>query len=137
VSQQNGGVVSLSIPARAEYIVLCRLALTGLARSRALEPEVLADLKLALTEACSNSIRHAYDEDHVGTVEVRYKLAADRLSVEVVDDGIGFDPEAPTTDEGELDEGGLGIAIIRALVDEFSIESSDSGSLLRFTKFLD
>jgi serine/threonine-protein kinase RsbW len=137
VSQQNGGVVSLSIPARAEYIVLCRLALTGLARSRALEPEVLADLKLALTEACSNSIRHAYDDDRVGTVEVRYQLAADRISVEVVDDGIGFDPEAAPTAEGELDEGGLGIAIIRALVDEFSIESDGSGSLLRFTKFLD
>jgi serine/threonine-protein kinase RsbW len=136
VSQQNGGVVSLSIPARAEYIVLCRLALTGLARSRALEPEVLADLKLALTEACSNSIRHAYDEGRMGTVEVRYELAADRLSVEVVDEGIGFDPEATPTDEGELDEGGLGIAIIRALVDEFSIESDGSGSLLRFTKFL-
>ena len=137
MSQQNGGVVSLSIPARAEYIVLCRLALTGLARSRALEPEVLADLKLALTEACSNSIRHAYDEGRMGTVEVRYELAADRLSVEVVDVGIGFDPEATPTDEGELDEGGLGIAIIRALVDEFSIESDRSGSHLRFTKFLD
>jgi serine/threonine-protein kinase RsbW len=136
VSQQNGGVVSLSIPARAEYIVLCRLALTGLARSRALEPEVLADLKLALTEACSNSIRHAYDQGRPGTVEVRYELAADRLSVEVVDEGIGFDPEAASTDEGELDEGGLGIAIIRALVDEFSIESDRSGSHLRFTKFL-
>jgi serine/threonine-protein kinase RsbW len=137
VSQQNGGVVSLSIPAKAEYIVLCRLALTGLARSRALEPEVLADLKLALTEACSNSIRHAYDEGRTGTVEVRYELAPDRLSVEVVDDGAGFDPAAVTTEEGELDEGGLGIAIIRALVDELSIESDGSGSLLRFTKFLD
>jgi len=137
VSEQNGGVVSLSIPARAEYIVLCRLALTGLARSRALEPEVLADLKLALTEACSNSIRHAYGDDRLGTVEVRYELAADRLSVEVVDEGIGFDPEAAAPDEGEPDEGGLGIAIIRALVDEFSIESDGKGSLLRFTKFLD
>jgi serine/threonine-protein kinase RsbW len=129
-------VVSLSIPARAEYIVLCRLALTGLARSRALEPEVLADLKLALTEACSNSIRHAYDEGRIGTVKVRYQLAADRLSVEVVDEGIGFDPDAAMTEEGELDEGGLGIAIIRALVDELSIESDGSGSLLRFTKYL-
>jgi serine/threonine-protein kinase RsbW len=138
VSKENGSVVSLSIPARAEYIVLCRLALTGLARSRALEPEVLADLKLALTEACSNSIRHAYDDDRVGTVEVRYELTADRLSVEVVDEGIGFDPNAPVADEeGELDEGGLGMAIIRALVDEFSIESDGTGSHLRFTKYLD
>lgn len=129
-------MVELSIPAKAEYIVLCRLALTGLARRRALDPEVLADLKLALTEACSNSIRHAYEDGREGTVEVRYELAADRLSIEVLDEGSGFDPETATQDDGELDEGGLGIAIIRALVDELDIESNGSGSSLRFTKFL-
>ena len=59
--QSRHGVVALTIPAKAEYIALCRLALSGLARVRALEPEVVTDLKLALTEACSNSVRHAYD----------------------------------------------------------------------------
>ena len=93
MSREAKGVVELSIPAKAEYIVLCRLALTGLARRRALDPEVLADLKLALTEACSNSIRHAYADGREGTVEVRYELAADRLSIEVLDEGSGFDPE--------------------------------------------
>ncbi len=129
------GVVALSIPAKAEYIVLCRLALTGLARIRALEPEVIADVKLALTEACSNSIRHAYAEGRTGAVEVRYELHGDRLAVEVADDGDGFDPEAERTKD-ELDEGGLGIAIIRALVDELDIESDGEGSRLRFTKYL-
>jgi serine/threonine-protein kinase RsbW len=136
VSDEDPGVVELSIPARAEYIVLCRLALTGLARRRALDPEVLADLKLALTEACSNSIRHAYEEGRSGTVEVRYELAADRLSIEVLDEGQGFDPDVPQENGEELDEGGLGIAIIRALVDELDIDSSGSGSALRFTKYL-
>jgi serine/threonine-protein kinase RsbW len=136
VSEHEAGVVSLSIPAKAEYIVLCRLALTGLARSRALDPELLADLKLALTEACSNSIRHAYELGRDGTVEVRYELHGDRLSVVVVDEGKGFDPDAVHDANGELDEGGLGIAIIRALVDELEIESNGSGSLLRFTKYL-
>ena len=136
---ENGrerGVVALSIPAKAEYIALCRLALTGLARVRDLEPEVLADLKLALTEACSNSIRHAYADGRVGSVEVRYELTEDRLSVEVVDEGNGFDPNVRGAAEDELDEGGLGIAIIRALVDELAIESGDDGSRLRFIKYL-
>ena len=48
------------IPAKPEYITLCRLALTGISRLRPLGDETLADLKLALTEACSNSVRHAY-----------------------------------------------------------------------------
>ena len=130
------GIVSLTIPAKAEYIVLGRLALTGIARTRALDPELLADLKLALTEACSNSIRHAYEATPGGAVEIRYELGPDRLTIEVADQGKGFDPAGVEDPEGELDEGGLGIAIIRALVDEFAVDSNGDGSSLRFTKIL-
>src|SRR5437764_9738055 len=109
-------VVHLTIPAKAEYITLGRLALTGLARVRSFPEETLADLKLALTEACSNSIRHAYaSDDDEGHVQIAYELAADRISIEVVDDGEGFDPETQAETEGELTEGGLGIAIMRSL----------------------
>ena len=116
------GVVALSIPAKAEYIVLCRLALTGLARVRSLEPETVADVKLALTEACSNSIRHAYDERRAGVVEVRYELSGERLVVEAAAEGTGFDAEAPGASEGEIEESGLGMAIMRALPPEIAIE---------------
>ncbi len=80
--------VRLVIPARPEYIGLTRLALTGLSRVRELSDDLLADLKLAITEACSNSVRHAYP-DGAGSVEIRYELHADRLVVEVRDDGVG------------------------------------------------
>ena len=139
-SRENGddGVVALTIPARAEYIALCRLALTGIARTRALEEEVVADLKLALTEACSNSVRHAYEEGREGVVEVSYRLAGDRIEVEVRDDGAGFDPSVLEGAEQELDEGGLGIAIIRAVTDELDIgpNPNGGGSRLRFAKYL-
>jgi serine/threonine-protein kinase RsbW len=127
--------VVLTIPAKAEYVVLCRLALSGLARLRPLDDDTLADLKLALTEACSNSIRHAYPGGE-GTVGIRYDLHDDRLSVEVMDEGPGFDPPASAGAVDELDEGGLGIAIIRALVDELDVSSDARGSRLRFTKYL-
>jgi serine/threonine-protein kinase RsbW len=137
VPSARGGLVALTIPARAEYVALCRLALTGLARTRALAPEVVADLKLALTEACSNSVRHAYEEGREGIVEVRYELTEDRISVEVTDDGAGFDPEVIERAQEELDEGGLGIAIIRAVTDELEIGTrGEGGSRLRFTKYL-
>jgi serine/threonine-protein kinase RsbW len=136
----NGGasVVSLTIPAKAEFIALSRLALAGLARTRDVGTDVLADLKLALTEACSNSIRHAYAEGREGIVEIRYQLAPDRIEVEVADDGDGFDPTLVVQPEDELDEGGLGIAIIRAVTDELDIAArrDGRGSRLRFTKFL-
>ena len=132
-----GRVVALTIPARAEYIALGRLALTGLSRTRALSAEVVADLKLALTEACSNSVRHAYDEGREGVVEIRYELQDDRIVIEVNDDGSGFDPETLERAEEELDEGGLGIAIIRALTDELEIgPRPGGGSRLRFSKLL-
>ncbi len=131
--------VRLRIPARPEYIALGRLALTGVAQARGLDSDALADLKLALTEAVSNSVRHAYGTPGEGQVDIRYELRPDSVCVEVVDDGAGFDPdEAPSFDGEELSEGGLGIAIIRTIADEVEIESRPGvrGSRLRFVKKL-
>jgi serine/threonine-protein kinase RsbW len=128
--------VRLTIPARAEYVLLGRLALSGITRMRSLADETVNDLKLAVTEACTNSVRHAYGSNG-GTVDIVYELHDDRLVVEVSDDGDGFDPD----EVGEVDdltEGGLGIAIIRALADEFEVgdRADGRGSRLRFVKFL-
>ena len=139
----NGHVhaIRLTIPAKPEYITLGRLALTGIARLRPepLRQEVLGDLKLALTEACTNSVRHAY-AGREGSVEILYELHDDKLVVEVMDEGQGFDPPADPSDalaDAELSEGGLGIAIIEALADEFEIrERPQGGSFLRFVKHL-
>jgi serine/threonine-protein kinase RsbW len=130
--------VRLSIPAKAEYITLGRLALTAIARVRPLSAETLSDLKLALTEACTNSVRHAYREGRSGTVEIDYQIEPDRLVVEVTDEGAGFQPGERARDgNGDLSEGGLGIAIIRAVADEVEIgERESGGSRLRFVKFL-
>jgi serine/threonine-protein kinase RsbW len=133
--------IRLTIPAKAEYITLGRLALTGIARLRAepLPAEVLGDLKLALTEACTNSVRHAYGGGD-GLVEIVFELHSDRLVVEVSDHGEGFEPPVEPTaalDADDLSEGGLGIAIIDALSDELEIgESANGGSRLRFVKRL-
>lgn len=131
-------IVTLTIPARAEYITLCRLALTGIGRVRELSEELLADLKLALTEAASNSVRHAYAERGAGMVEIRYELLPDKLVIEVTDEGEGFDPAEAEGSPEELSEGGLGIAIIRAIADEVEIgaQPGGKGSRLRFEKAL-
>jgi serine/threonine-protein kinase RsbW len=128
--------VRLCIPAKPEYISLGRLALTGLWRLRIFPDDVLADLKLALTEACTNSVRHAYDGGE-GVVEIVYELHPDRLVVEVTDSGEGFEHDGvgPDEDPDELAEGGLGIAIIQALADELEIgRPNGGGSRLRFVK---
>jgi serine/threonine-protein kinase RsbW len=134
----EGRRVRLTIPARPEYITLCRLALTGLAALRPFSEELLADLKLALTEACSNSVRHAYAGAGGGVVEIVYDLQPDRLVIEVTDEGEGFDPEQAGAPGEDLSEGGLGIAIIRAIADEVEIgqHPQGKGSRLRFEKAL-
>jgi serine/threonine-protein kinase RsbW len=134
----DAATVRLTIPARAEYITLCRLALTGIARLRELSDELLADLKLALTEAASNSVRHAYGDKDAGVVDISYQLFSDRLVIEVTDEGEGFDPAEAEGNAAELSEGGLGIAIIRAIADdvEFGARPGGKGSRLRFEKAL-
>jgi serine/threonine-protein kinase RsbW len=130
--------VRLTIPAKPEYITLVRLALSGLSRLRPLSEEVLGDLKLAVTEACTNSVRHGYGNGE-GTVEILYELQPDRLVVEVSDDGPGFDASGARPTEENLAEGGLGIAIIKAVSDEFETgkRATGRGSKLRFIKLLD
>jgi serine/threonine-protein kinase RsbW len=133
----DGRIVRLTFPAKPEYITLGRLALTGLARVLPLSEELLADLKLALTEAASNSVRHAYAGGE-GSVEIAYELSGNRLAIEVSDEGEGFEhtDEHGEDDFENLSEGGLGIAIIRAIADEFEVGPGPAGrgSRLRFVK---
>src|SRR5215831_8597748 len=86
--------VELRMDARPENLVLARLALGGVAARTPLGDDVVADLKLAVTEACTNTIEHAYAGD-TGSNEivVRFALDDDALSVEVQDWGAGFDTE--------------------------------------------
>jgi len=129
--------VRLDMPAKAEYLLLARLALAGLSRTVELDPEALADLKLAVTEACTNAVRHAYEEE--GHVRLTFAVDERLVRVEVLDEGAGF--EARAVDEWEpdaLSEDGMGLAIIRAVVDELEIGSGPGGrgTRLRLTKRL-
>jgi serine/threonine-protein kinase RsbW len=128
----------LRIPAKPEYLVLGRLALAGLSRLRPIDQDDLSDLKLALTEACTNSIRHAY-EGGGGSVEIEFVLEPESITVEVLDDGAGFHMPRDHAPAGELDEGGLGLAIISAVTDEAEGGRRDDGggSRLRFRKRLE
>jgi serine/threonine-protein kinase RsbW len=146
--QRNGDgaqVVSLTIPAEPRWLALCRLVLSGLCRLGPVDDEALADLKLAVTEACSNSVRHAYGESgDAGLVSVRYELTQRAVSVEVADAGHGFRFDRPVPELGpqpdeELREDEMGLAIIHALVDEVDIGAGPEGvgTRIAFTKYLD
>ena len=130
---------TLVIPAKPEYLLLARLALTGVARLAHADEEALADLRLAVTEAAANACRHAY-EDGQGDVTIQLTLSDDhQLEVIVEDDGPGFASESVAEWRAEeLGEDGMGLAIIRAIADDVEIgpRQSGSGTRLRFTRSL-
>jgi serine/threonine-protein kinase RsbW len=133
-------VVRLRFPAKADYLLLARLALAGVARSLPVDQEVLADLNLAVTEACGNAVRHAYDAGE-GSVGVAFVVAGDRLGMIVEDQGsgIGLPPlDAEWAASGPLPEGGMGMAIIRAIVDELEVRdgADGHGTVVHMTKYL-
>jgi serine/threonine-protein kinase RsbW len=138
-------IVNLDIPAKPEFVVLCRLALAGVLRDQGYSEEAVADLKLALTEACSNSIRHAYPSQNnsPGSVHVSYQVSDDRVVLMVRDEGDGFSEDVeeiqPLPDGTVIaGEGGMGISLIKAVVDEFRLEQPNGGgSCLVLTKLRD
>jgi serine/threonine-protein kinase RsbW len=118
--------ISLTIPAKAEYLVCFRLLLTGLARAGDIDEETLSDLKLAVTEACANSVRHAYGEaGGGGHVTGRFELSEDYVAIEVEDDGSGFEFESATP--AESPPPGLGLSIIQALAEDFRVSPGPGG----------
>ena len=134
----SDSVVRLTFPAKADYLLLARLALSGLARSVPFDPELLADLKLAVTEACGNAVKHAYD-DSGGPVNVAFVTRPDRLDMIVEDEGTGLDPsELPDWDAESGLDSGMGMSIIRAIVDDLDVRSGSDGrgTVVHMTKYL-
>ena len=130
--------VRLSFPAKPDYLVLARLVLSGLAREVPMSDEVLADLKLAVTEACGNAVRHAYP-DGDGDVSVSYVISDSAIEMVVVDQGAGLarheiaeQPVAPPVERG------MGISIMRAIVDDLDIHAGGDGrgTVVRMSKRL-
>ena len=137
----TGPAVRLVMPAKSEYLVLARLALAGIARETPMSETDLADLKLAVTEACGNAVRHAY-ADATGVVEIRFVVEAGTIGIEVEDDGTAHEVAAAPTSapsDGIPPESGMGLAIIEAVVDHVEVQSGRDGkrgTLVRMTKRL-
>ncbi len=136
--------LELAIPARPEYVAVVRLVVASLAASRRnLAADRIDDLKLAVSEACTNAIEanQVVDAEQSAPVLVSCWEAPERFEVCVADSGTGFDPSnlsvhPPVTDPERLTfERGLGIPLIRSLVDELRFDSTPSGTQVWMTIF--
>jgi serine/threonine-protein kinase RsbW len=116
--------IRLTLPARPENVAVVRHVLGALAAALRLPDPVIEDMCLAVTEACTNVVRHAYDACE-GTIDVVVRPKGESLEVVVSDAGRGIGPSPDT--EGP----GLGLSLIKALTDTLEIERSrDRGSRL-------
>ena len=135
-------MVELEIPAEPEFVGLVRLFVSSLATTRReLADDRIDDLKLAVSEACTNAIDAHADSATEDRVIVRWGEGDDRLEIAVNDSGPGFDPTSlpehpPVTDPDRLNfERGLGIPLIRSLVDEVDFKTSDDGTTVTLVMY--
>lgn len=120
--------IVLKLPSRSEYVLMARLMVAQVGQTAGFGPEDIYDMKLAVTEAATNAIRHA-SVDHF---EVEYRAHPGVVEITVVDTGGGFSVEdlAPDSDS----EGGFGLAVIRSLADEVILDSTEGGTRLKIIR---
>ena len=119
--------VNLSLPARAENTALVRHVIGALGESLLLRSELVEDLRLVVTEAFTNVVRHAYG-GREGPVDIAVRPGGERLHITVTDRGRGMKPNP------DSDGAGLGLPLIAALAEHFEIlQPAEGGSVLRIT----
>ncbi|HUN79684.1 MAG TPA: ATP-binding protein [Solirubrobacteraceae bacterium] len=107
--------MQLALPARAENIAIVRHAFGAIGETYALDAQTLSDIRLAVTEACTNVVVHAYPDGREGPMEVIASLLGDELTVIVRDEGHGV---GPRPDSPGL---GLGLPLIASLAESVQL----------------
>ena len=120
--------LELTLPARAENVAVIRHVIGGVGEALSLDPEVLADVKLALSEACANAVIHAYAEDGAGLMDVSLDVAPSLLAFVVRDHGRGMSPRADSPGLG------VGLPLIASLAESLELSNgTDGGTEVRMT----
>jgi serine/threonine-protein kinase RsbW len=133
---------ALNVPSSTENLALIRDFVTRVGSQAGLDDSEVANLELAVDEACANVIEHAYEHDATKQVVIRAIFDEKTLRIEVVDTGKGFEPQSiPEADlrklAAERKSGGLGLRLIKSLMDEvhYEIEPGKKNEL-RMVKYL-
>ncbi len=128
--------IELRLPCKAKYINVARLAVSGIAARAGLTVEDVEDLKIAVSEACTNVIDHAFGDRPLDQcMIIRCWTREGELKVSVIDEGRGF--ELSDTEDESRQPRGLGLYLIRELMDEVEVVSSaNSGTTVTMVKRL-
>jgi|SRR5699024_10227976 len=141
---ENFDFIEMRVPAKAEYVGVVRLSLSGIANRLGFSYEDIEDLKVAVSEAITNAVTHAYTDEEEGEVTIGFGVYEDRLEVMVADHGTSFKlsdikdeigPQEETDSIEDVREGGFGLFLINALMDKVQI-NNDYGVVVLMTKYV-
>ena len=126
--------IKMEISANPEYVSIIRLTTSGIANKVGFCLDDIEDLKVAISEACTNAIKHSLEDRFT----IIYTMIENGLTIEIIDNGNGYDTSSINEPDIEnLKESGMGLFIIEALMDEVSIESQEGkGTSIKMTKYL-
>jgi serine/threonine-protein kinase RsbW len=143
MKDQPRDLIELTIPAKADYVGVVRLAISGIATRMGFSYDDIEDLKLAVAEACTNAVHHAYRGEG-GEISICCNLYVDRLEIEIIDQGCSFDVSAVEAKTGPINgripyhslrERGLGLYLMKSLMDRVEIKG-DNGVVVTLTKYI-
>ncbi len=130
-------VISIKLPSKAEYVSIARLTASVLANNIGFNFEEIEDIKVAVGEACNNAVLHG--ESHSDEIMINFGVFHDKFEVSVMDQGIGFDMNEYIEPDLENPKvGGLGIFIMKSLMDEVELDTHpQEGTCIKMTKFME
>ncbi|MFR5545372.1 MAG: ATP-binding protein [Intestinibacter bartlettii] len=124
----------MEIASNPQYVSVIRLTTSGIANKIGFCLEDIEDIKVAVSEACTNAIKHSLDNKF----SVEYTIFENGLTITIIDSGKGYDVDSidvPNLEEPK--ESGLGLFIIKSLMDEVEIKSNiNYGTVIKMTKYL-
>ncbi len=131
----------LKIPSDTENLEIIRKFVAGIARKVGFKNDDIHKIELAVDEACTNVIQHAYKNQKKQSIDIAIKLDFQKFSIVITDKGEGFDfqeIDIPQMDEylAELRVGGLGIYLMKTLMDEVNYKKTNGKNQVRMVKYL-
>ena len=136
----NPKLVTMTLPSSSEFVAIARLTVSGIAARMNFPIEMIEDLKVSLSEACTNVIQHAYSSTLTGEIFIKFQMHSDKLEIFIEDHGKGFDPKvavSPKQNNETIESFGLGLGLtfIKSLMDEAEVTSViGKGTVVRMVK---
>ncbi len=132
-----GDHFSISVPSKPEYVNVVRLTASAIACRMGFNIEQIEDIKVAIAEACTNAIKHGI-KNREENFKIQFLVDEEKLEIDVEDEGHGFScNEIEEPDLENPKEGGLGIFIIKSLMDDVQINSNiGKGTSIKMIKYL-